>query len=147
MGRKGGFVGEMISVFFLSIVIFFVLYFFMPDVSVKFFGFSKDQAYEKPMPSADASIAENAASGVSKTAEEATDDINAFLQSEDGRETALALNNLARKAGQSVSSIMERDDVKSIFSAASSFIMDGAGTAYDFFSNGEGRRMIEGISE
>ena len=128
MGRKGGFLGGLISVFFLSILIFFILYFFMPDVSEKFFGFSKNQAY----------------TGLKA----AVSEINSFLNgTDDGKKVIEAIQGAAVKAGVSVAEFMESDNGKRIFDSAKDFIKSGAGKASDFFIEGEGHKMIEGLSE
>ena len=150
MGRKGGFLGGLISVFFLSILIFFILYFFMPDVSEKFFGFSKNQAYtglkaaEKNLPDNPEPHPDTAG----KTDNEAVSEINSFLNgTDDWKKVLKAIYNAAAKADVPVAEFKKSDEVTRIFDSAKDFIKSGAGKASDFFIEGEGHKMIEGLSE
>lgn len=150
MGRKGGFLGGLISVFFLSILIFFILYFFMPDVSEKFFGFSKDQAYTG-LKAAEKTLPDHLGTQpdpVGKTETEVVSEINSFLKDTDeGNKVSKAIYNAAKKANVSIDDFKKSEEVTKIFDSAKDFIKSGAGKASDFFSEGEGRRMIEGLSE
>ena len=151
MGRKGGFLGGMISVFFLSIIIFFILYFFMPDVSEKFFGFSKNQSYTELEAANKAPSAERAAESLEKTDEEAVSEINSFLNgTDDGKKVVEAINAAYapyKRLGISFDEFKKSDKVMELFDSAKAFIKSGAGKASDFFSDGEGRKMVEGLSE
>ena len=148
MGRKGGFLGGMISVFFLSIIIFFILYFFMPDVSEKFFGFSKNQSYTELEAAHKAPSDERSAEALEKTDEEAVSEINSFLNgTDDGKKVVEAIQGAAIRTGVSVAEFKKSDKVIELFDSAKAFIKSGAGKASDFFSDGEGRKMVEGLSE
>lgn len=146
MGRNSGFLGGLISVFFLSIIIFFVIYFFMPDVSVKFFGFSREQAYESIKGRAEETVPElhPAVEENIKSDSEAKDEIEHFLYSEeDGKVILDEIRSVAKRANIDWNS----NEVQNIFREAASFIKKGAGSASDFFTEGKGKSMIEGLSK
>ena len=122
----------------------------MPDVSEKFFGFSEDQAYtelkaaEKTLPD----HPEPQPDAAGKTEAEAVSEINGFLNgTDDGKKVIKAVQGAADRAGVSVSEFMESEKGKRIFDSAKDFIKSGAGKASDFFTEGEGRKMIEGLTE
>ncbi len=140
MLKKGGFFGGFAAVFFLSLIAFFVIFIFMPDVSMKFFNFSSSNEYVEPIKEDIADIKEN----IVKTDGEAISELNEFLNSDDGREVTEAIQSAAKRAGTTANEYLKSENGKKLVDSAKSYIKSGVGSAKDFFQS-EGKEFIEGL--
>lgn len=137
MFKKGGFFGGFVAVFFISLIAFFVIFVFMPDVSMKFFNFSNSNEYVEPIKEDIADIKED----IVKTDGEAVEEINEFLRSDDGKEVTEAIQRAAKDAGTTANEYLKSGNGKKLVDSAKSYIKSGVGSAKDFFQS-EGKEFI-----
>ncbi len=140
MFKKGGFFGGFVAVFFISLIAFFAIFLFMPDVSMKFFYFSNSNEYAEPIKEKGQDIKEE----IIKTDGEAIEEINEFLGSVDGKEIAEAIQSAAKKAGVTANEYLKSESGRKLTDSAKAYIKSGLGSAKDFFQ-GEGKEFIEGL--
>lgn len=156
MAKGKGFLGGFVTIIFLSIIVFFVFYFFMPELSEKFFGFSnQNKEYRgvgNDLTSSDtindaveAVDDSNLIDRLVVSLSEANDSINAFLSSDAGQDVARTIQSNAQKAGTTVAEYLRSDDAKALFDSAREFVAEGYGTAEEFFTSGAGAEMLEDL--
>ena len=120
-GSGKSFLGGLIGLFFFSIAVFFLIYFFVPEVSVRFFGISAsaDEII-------DGAIAEAVES--SGLPAEISAEIGAYLSSEEGQA-------FLSETGENLDGLSER--LSALVSDAGTYIASGKGSASDYFQSGE----------
>ena len=125
LGKKsllGGFIG----LFFFAIIVFFIIYFLTPEVSIRFFGITfRPEAYIE-------SSLEDAmtAAGVSRADAER-------IVKEDGPEL---LSVLMEKSGESLGRIvsyLSSEDGQAMIAEGADYIRSGAGSLVDYLSSQE----------
>ena len=100
-GIGKGFLGGLLGVFFASIIVFFVIYLLVPEVSLKFFGISinSDKYIEETV---EKSLAEaDLPAGVA-------DDITSYLNSDEGEAFISNMQEAAGGAAESVIAFVSR---------------------------------------
>ena len=125
LGKKSLF-GGFIGLFFFSIVVFFIIYFLTPEVSIKFFGitFRADAYIESSL---EAAIVE---AGMS------TEDAERIVM-EDGPEL---LSVLMEKAGDNLGrlvSYLTSEEGEAMITQGAEYIRSGAGSFVDYISEQE----------
>lgn len=138
--KKSGFFGGLIAVLIISVLVFFIIFLFMPEVSMKFFRFSNDTDYVAPIKE----VKEKAEEVTLKSDADVNSEINEFLSSADGKEVVESIQNAAVKAGKTVSEYMKSDEASEFLNSAKNYVKRGVGSAKDFFQ-GEGKEFIEGL--
>ena len=116
-GSGKSFLGGLIGLFFFSIAVFFLIYFFVPEVSLKFFGIAADM---------DRIVNEAISDAVSASAlpQEITSEITGYLETEEGKAFVAGMGESIDQITASLGSVVE---------AAGRFIATEDGTAADFF--------------
>ncbi len=126
-GSGKGFFGGLIGLFFFSIVVFFVIYLLVPDVSIRFFGISVNS---------DEYIAQAVSQSVSELdmPEGVMSDIQSYLSSPEGKayldEAEAAVGNGADK----VLAFFSSDGWRNTLERAGNAIASGVSSASDFFA-------------
>ena len=120
-GSGKSFLGGLIGLFFFSIAVFFLIYFFVPEVSVRFFGISAsaDEII-------DGAIAEAVES--SGLPDEISGEIGSYLSSEEGQA-------LISDLGENLDGLSDR--ISTLVSEAGTYIASGKGSASDYFQSAE----------
>ena len=125
-GIGKGFLGGLLGVFFASIIVFFVIYLLVPEVSLKFFGISinSDKYIEETV---EKSLAEaDLPAGVA-------DDITSYLNSDEGEAFISNMQEAAGGAAESVIAFVGSEGFQSFLHEAGDFVSAGAGSVSDFF--------------
>ncbi len=125
LGKKSLF-GGFIGLFFFSIVVFFIIYFLVPEVSIKFFGitFREDSYIESSIESA---LVE---AGVSETEAER------IVQSDGGEVFSLLMEKSGENLGRLVS-YLGSDEGKAMIGKGVEYVRSGTGTFVDYISGQE----------
>ena len=103
-----------LTVIILAILVFVVIFFFFPDVSVKYFGdaFNKEKAEENTM----ISLVYN----VDYMTEEEKTLFEDYLHSDEGKEMVKAISEAAGKGKDAVESVLESPEFKQFSSSVKS---------------------------
>ena len=104
MGKVKSFFGGLIGVLLLSVIVFFIIYFFVPAVSMKFFGI----AFNENSDSGSEIVALIDSLELGDDAARA--EIESYLSSPAGQEAVSAIQDAASKAGESFDAFVESDD-------------------------------------
>lgn len=126
-GIGKGFWGGLLGLFFTSIIVFFIIYLLVPEVSLKFFGISInadkyiEETVEQSLVNAD--LPESVAA-----------DITRFLYSDEGEAFIESMQEAAGGATESVISFLGSDGFQDFLHDAGDFVSAGAGSVSDFFS-------------
>lgn len=129
-----GFFSGLISMIFLSAIIFLVLYFFVPDVSIRFFGIAfnaegvMDTAIQTAVETSDAD-------------EEAKTTMLSALDAD-------AIDALLAAAGNNVSKLMDylaSDEGQAMMDEAAAKAAEGAGSLAEYFSSDEVKAEISAV--
>ena len=125
-GTGKGFLGGLIGLLIFSVVVFFVIYLLVPEVSLKFFGIAVnseryvEQSMEKSIESAE--LPEGIAG-----------EIIGFLSSQEGREMVATAQDKAGATAEGLISFFGSDGFHSIVDRVGDYVAAGAGSAADFF--------------
>lgn len=111
MGKVKSFFGGLIGVLLLSVIVFFIIYFFVPAVSMKFFGI----AFNENSDSGSEIVALIDSLELGDDAARA--EIESYLSSPAGQEAVSAIQDAASKAGESFDAFVESDDQNAVSSA------------------------------
>lgn len=114
MGRGKSFFGGLLGVFFLSVIIFLIIYFFVPAVSMKFFGIAHDETATA------GSDLVAAIENLDLGDEEARRELTEYLSSDEGRRNISKIQSAVGKAGESFEAFIESDEMQSIIDSAKS---------------------------
>ena len=110
-GTGKGFFGGLIGLFVFSIIVFFVIYFLVPDVSIKFFGISVNS---------DEYIEATISQSVSELdlPEGVLSDIQSYLSSPEGKEYLDNAQSAVGNSADKVISYFTSDDFRNLLSDA-----------------------------
>ena len=114
MGRGKSFFGGLLGVFFLSVIVFLIIYFFVPAVSMKFFGLAYDES------STAGSAIVSAIDELDIGDEEARAELEAYLSSEEGQEAVSRIQSAMGKAGEGFETFLASDKMQTIVEGAKS---------------------------
>lgn len=125
LGKKSLF-GGFIGLFFFSIVVFFIIYFLAPEVSIKFFGttFRADAYIESSLESA------MVAAGLSP------EEASAMIE-QDGSAMFKALMDKAGNNLERLVSYLSSSDCKAMVEQGVDYIRSGAGTFVEYIEGHE----------
>lgn len=112
MGKVKSFFGGLIGVLLLSVIVFFIIYFFVPAVSMKFFGI----AFNENSDSGSEIVALIDSLELGDDAARA--EIESYLSSPAGQEAVSVIQDAASKAGESFDAFVESDDSQNAVSSA-----------------------------
>lgn len=127
-GIGKGFWGGLIGLFFFSIIVFFVIYLLVPDVSIRFFGISvnSDEYIDKTISQ---SISElDLPDGI-------LTDIQSYLSSDEGKEYLDNIQSSVGNGADKAISYFSSENFKTLISNAGEAIASGAESASEFFSS------------
>ncbi len=130
-GIGKGFLGGLIGLFFFSIIVFFVIYLLVPEVSLRFFGISVNS---------DEYVRQAAAESVNEAQlpDGIASEIESYLSSPEGEEFIARAQESAGGAAEDAISFFSSEGFRSFVREAGEFVAAGAGSVRDFFSeNGQ----------
>ena len=138
-GINKGFIGALIGLFFFSIIVFFVIYLLVPEVSLRFFGISvnSDEYVESSLSEAVASLG---------MPEDIENEVLAFVTSPEGSEFLFSAEEAVGGAAAGAISFISSDRFLSFLEDAGEFAAAGAGSVADFFSE-HGSELVDGVAE
>ena len=127
-GTGKGFFGALIGLIIFSIIVFFVIYLLVPDVSIRFFGISvnSDEYIDQSIGDAISSL---------DLPEEIISDFQEYVSSPDGEEF---INNVTTAMGNQVDKIMlyvNSDLFKEQLQRAGEAVASGAESFSEFFTS------------
>lgn len=126
-GTGKGFFGGLLALFFFSIIVFFVIYLLVPEVSIKFFGISvnSDEYVEAALEDSlsDLDLPEGVLS-----------DIADYFSSPEGSAFVAEAQDAAGGAADKVMAFFGSDGFKASLNEIGEFVATGAGSVADFFS-------------
>lgn len=125
MSRSSHWFGGVVGIFAAAIVIFLFIYFFVPEVSSKFFGVAFGEAQD---------VTEAILSYIG-TDIKADDEIKEFLSSKDGKKIVKEIISLSKKGGSALKDAFDNPRVKEIFKEASEYAEKGLGSVGDYLSS------------
>ncbi len=127
-GIGKGFWGGLIGLFFFSIIVFFVIYLLVPDVSIRFFGISVNS---------DEYIDETISQSISELdlPDGILTDIQSYLSSDEGKEYLDNIQSSVGNGADKAISYFSSENFKTLISNAGEAIASGAESASEFFSS------------
>lgn len=135
-GIGKGFFGGLLALFIFSIIVFFVIYLLVPEVSIKFFGISvnSDEYVEAALEDSlsDLDLPEGVLS-----------DISDYFSSPEGSALIAEAQEAAGGAADKMMDFIGSDRFKSILNEAGEYVTAGAGSVADFFRQNAGELAAE----
>ena len=130
-----------VSVFIFAIIVFFVLYFLVPEVSYRFFGisFNQEKAVIETM--------EKYASDSNLLTDEDLEQFQAYFSSKEGK---ALVRNVMKEVGSDAAKarrLLSSPKLKEVVEKAKAFVEEGKGTVSEFFTNGEGSEIIKSLGK
>ena len=130
-----------VSVFIFAIIVFFILYFLVPEVSYRFFGisFNQEKAVIETM--------EKYASDSNLLTDEELEQFQAYFSSKEGK---ALVRNVMKDVGSNASKarrLLSSPKLKEVVEKAKAFVEEGKGTVSEFFTNGEGSEIIKSLGK
>ena len=130
-----------VSVFIFSVIVFFVLYFLVPEVSYRFFGisFNQEKAVIETM--------EKYASDSNLLTDEELEQFQAYFSSKEGK---ALVRNVMKEVGSNAAKarrLLSSPKLKEVVEKAKAFVEEGKGTVSEFFTNGEGSEIIKSLGK
>ena len=125
MSKSNHFLGGIATIIIFAIVIFLAIYFFVPEVSQKFFGISFGDVDD---------VADVISSyiGLSGDGSKA---LSEFLSSSDGKKIVQKVISMSKESGAALKDVFSNPDVKEFFEDAASFAESGMGSIKDYISD------------
>lgn len=105
MGKSSHWIRSIVSVFFIAIVLFIVIYLFAPELSLKFFGIAFGEE-EKVSTALEDLIVENF------DVDSAT--VEAYLDSDKGKEIVESVSSGLKKGARSISEAVSSEELQAI---------------------------------
>ena len=130
-----------LSVFIFAIIVFFVLYFLVPEVSYRFFGISFNQ--EVVVIDAIKKYAEDS----NLLTDEVLEQFQAYFSSKEGK---ALVRNVMKEVGSDAAKarrLLSSPKLKEVVEKAKAFVEEGKGTVSEFFTNGEGSEIIKSLGK
>ncbi len=127
-GTGKGFFGGLIGLFFFSIIVFFVIYLLVPDVSIRFFGISvnSDEYVDETI---NQSLSEmNLPEGI-------LSDLQAYFTSDEGKAYLENATDAVGNGADKIISFVKSDSFRGVVNSAGNAIASGAQSVSDFFSS------------
>lgn len=130
-----------VSVFIFAVIVFFVLYFLVPEVSYRFFGisFNQEKAVIETM--------EKYASDSNLLTDEELEQFQAYFSSKEGK---ALVRNVMKEVGSNAAKarrLLSSPKLKEVVEKAKAFVEEGKGTVSEFFTNGEGSEIIKSLGK
>ena len=125
MRRSSHFTGGIFTIIIVAIVIFLAIYFFVPEVSQKFFGVSFGE-------SDDIASAISSYIGLSDDGSEA---LSEFFSSSEGKRVMKRIVEMSKESGAAIKDIFSNPEVKKFFEDAAAFADAGLGSVKDYVSD------------
>ena len=130
-----------VSVFIFAVIVFFVLYFLVPEVSYRFFGisFNQEKAVIETM--------EKYASDSNLLTDEELEQFQAYFSSKEGK---ALVRNVMKEVGSNATKarrLLSSPKLKEVVEKAKAFVEEGKGTVSEFFTNGEGSEIIKSLGK
>ena len=130
-----------VSVFIFAVIVFFVLYFLVPEVSYRFFGisFNQEKAVIETM--------EKYASDSNLLTDEELEQFQAYFSSKEGK---ALVRNVMKEVGSNAAKarrLLSSPKLKEVVEKAKAFVEEGKGTVSEFFTNGEGSEIINSLGK
>ena len=127
-GTGKGFFGGLIGLFVFSIIVFFVIYFLVPDVSIKFFGISvnSDEYIESTISQAVSEL---------DLPEGVLSDIQSYLSSPEGKEYLDKAQSAVGNSADKAISYFTSDAFRNLLSNAGEAVASGAESVAEYFSS------------
>ena len=130
-----------LSVFIFAIIVFFVLYFLVPEVSYRFFGISFNQEVVV------IDAIEKYASDSNLLTDEVLEQFQAYFSSKEGK---ALVRNVMKEVGSDAAKarrLLSSPKLKEVVEKAKAFVEEGKGTVSEFFTNGEGSEIIKSLGK
>ena len=127
-GIGKGFFGGLIGLFFFSIIVFFVIYFLVPDVSIRFFGISVNSDEY-----VDESISQSLEA--MDLPEGILTELQDYFTSEEGKQYLENASDAVGNGADQVISFVKSDNFRNIADRAGEVIASGAQNVSDYFSS------------
>ena len=124
MKRSSHFLGGVVTIIIIAIVIFLAIYFFVPEVSQKFFGISFGEVED---------VADAIASYVGLSGDD-VNDFSEFFSSSEGKRIMERVIDMSKKSGAAMKDVFSRPEVKKFFEDAEAFAESGRGSIKDYIS-------------
>ena len=125
MNRSSHWYSGIVGIFIAAIIIFLAIYFFVPEVSQKFFGISFGEVDDI----ADAIMMHFEFDG------EGSEKIKDYLSSDSGKDVLKKIVKLSKDGNKAVGDILNNPDVKKIFDNAVKYAEAGLGTVEEYVSD------------
>ena len=125
MKRSSHFLGGIVTIIIIAIIIFLAIYFFVPEVSQKFFGISFGEVED---------IADVISSYIGLSGE-GSKALSEFFSSSDGKKIVKDIISLSKESGTALKDIFSNPEIKEFFEDAASFSISGKGSVNDYISN------------
>lgn len=122
MGKSSHWRGGIVGIFIVAIIIFLSLFFFVPEVSQRFFGVSFGEVDD---------IAEAIISYLDYESEGA-EELKEFLSSDSGKDV---IKDITKKGSEEISDVMKNPAVIDIFSQAVEYAEAGLGSVEEYISD------------
>ena len=130
-----------VSVFIFAVIVFFVLYFLVPEVSYRFFGISFNQEVVV------IDAIEKYASDSNLLTDEELEQFSSYFSSKEGKKMVRDIMKGVGSNAEKARELLSSPKLKEVVEKAKAFVEEGKGTVSEFFTNGEGSEIIKSLGK